>query len=119
MLLEAPVFLADSRLRTHGADDARESSRLRDDHSFDAAFKQLEALWAAPPSYGAEQLRRLKVPVTVMVAEHDEWVRPEHTQAVMAAIPSAQLVQLPRVSHFAPWQAPKTFNDALKLLLKY
>ena len=48
---------------------------------FEAAFQQLEALWASPPSYGPEQLRRLRVPVTVMVAEHDEWVRPEHAQA--------------------------------------
>ena len=33
-------------------------------------------------------------------------------------IPDARLIILPRTSHFAPWQAPKNFDDALFLALR-
>ena len=86
---------------------------------FDVVFKQMEQLWTAEPHYTAEQLRSIKVPTAILAAEYDEWVRFEHAQEAAALIPNAQFVLLSDVSHFAPWQAPKKFNDALKLILKY
>ena len=85
---------------------------------FTATFEQLEALWASEPRYSADQLGRLKVPVVIMAAEHDEWVRREHMEEAARLIPGAQIMMLPAVSHFAPWQAPKRFNDALRLMLR-
>lgn len=84
---------------------------------FDALFRALEAMWAREPAYSAAQLGEIETPTTVVVAEHDEWVRREHSEEMARLIPDAQLVVLPAVSHFAPWQAPKKFNDVVKLLL--
>lgn len=86
---------------------------------FDGLFQQVEAMWAKEPNYSAEQLGRIGVPTTVMLAEHDEWVKREHGEALARMIPGAQLVILPAVSHFAPWQASKKFNDVVKLVLQY
>ena len=85
---------------------------------FDATFQKLEALWIAEPHYTAEQLRTVKAPTAVFAAEHDEWARPEHMEEAARLIPGARMVVLPAVSHFAPWQAPKKFNDAVKLMLR-
>ena len=85
---------------------------------FDATFQKLEALWIAEPHYPAEQLRTVKAPTAVFAAEHDEWARPEHMEEAARLIPGARMVVLPAVSHFAPWQAPKTFNDAVRLMLR-
>ncbi|HEX5776305.1 MAG TPA: alpha/beta hydrolase [Caulobacteraceae bacterium] len=86
--------------------------------AFDATFDKLEALWAAEPHYTAAQLKAVKTPTAILAAEHDEWARPEHMQEAAGLIPGAKTVVLPAVSHFAPWQAPKMFNDAVRLMLR-
>jgi len=86
---------------------------------FNATVDQMEALWAASPHYTARDLASVKTPTTIMVAEHDEWVIPEHAEQAAQLIPGAQSVWAPKVSHFAPWQAPKKFNDGLKLILAH
>jgi pimeloyl-ACP methyl ester carboxylesterase len=87
--------------------------------NFGATVDQMEALWETAPHYTAADLARVKAPTTVLVAEHDEWVIPEHAEQAATLIPGAQSVWLPKVSHFAPWQAPKKFTDALKLILAH
>lgn len=84
---------------------------------FDQLFGQLEALWAAEPHYTPDQLARVKTPTAILAAAYDEWVKPEHMEEAARLIPAAQLVFLNDVSHFAPWQASKRFNDVLRLLL--
>jgi pimeloyl-ACP methyl ester carboxylesterase len=87
--------------------------------AFDALFQQMEAMWATQPNFTAAQLGKIDTPTTIMVAEHDEWVRRDHAEQLAGIIPNAQLVVLPDVSHFAPWQASKKFNDVVKLALRY
>jgi len=88
-----------------------------------AAFTRLldgyEALWEREPNYTADDLANLKLPVVIMAAEHDEWVKPEHMVKAAELIPSARLVTLPKTSHFAPWQAAKNFDDALLMALRH
>lgn len=67
----------------------------------------------AQPDYGAEDLAAIRVPVTIMQAERDEFIRPEHAAYLAGTIPGAILVELPGVSHFAPLQRPALFNAAL------
>ncbi len=99
------------------AEDYRRLSPAPD--AYDALFQQMEAMWAKEPAYTPAQLAKIRTPTTIIVAEHDEWVRREHAEALGDLIPNAQIVIVPNVSHFAPWQAPKKFNDLVKLALRY
>lgn len=85
--------------------------------SFTTTLDQLEALWEREPAYTAADLAKVKAPTVIMASQYDEWVKPEHMAQAAQLIPEARMVMIPRTSHFAPWQAPKKFNDALKMML--
>lgn len=65
------------------------------------------------PNYSAADLATIHVPVTIVHAEHDEFIKPEHAQYLARTIPDAKFVFLPEVSHFAPVQRPALFNRAV------
>ncbi|RYG98403.1 MAG: alpha/beta hydrolase [Alphaproteobacteria bacterium] len=65
------------------------------------------------PDYSAEQLREIRVPMTVMQSEGDEFIRREHAEYLARTVPGAELVVLPGVTHFAPVQRPDVFNAAM------
>lgn len=71
------------------------------------------AMQASQPNYSAADLAALTVPVRVVQAEHDEFIRPEHARYLAATIPGASFQMLPGVSHFAPLQRPALFNAAV------
>lgn len=84
---------------------------------FVRTLDQWEALWERAPDYTPDDLAALKVPTTIIAAEHDEWVRYEHMTEAARLIPGVTFVGISRASHFAPWQATKPFNDVLRLAL--
>jgi pimeloyl-ACP methyl ester carboxylesterase len=63
------------------------------------------------------ELATIKAPVAVVVGEHDEAIRPEHTEAIAKAIPGAKLVILPGVSQFAMLQDTDGYNKAIREFL--
>lgn len=65
------------------------------------------------PNWSAADLAAVAVPVTIIQAEFDEFIKPEHARYLAATIPGAKLVELPGVSHFAPLQRPGVFNAAV------
>lgn len=69
------------------------------------------------PNYTAADLARIAMPVAIVQAEHDEFIRPEHAEYLARSIPGAQLVRLAGVSHFAPLQRPAVFNAAMLAFL--
>ncbi len=73
----------------------------------------MESLMHSQPNYRAEDLARISRPVAIVQGEFDEFIKPAHAAYLARTIPDAQLVQLPGVSHFAPWQDPDSFNAAL------
>lgn len=81
--------------------------------AFDAMRLRMEALMTSQPNYPAAALARISRPVTIVHGEFDEFIKREHAEYLAATIPEAQLVVLPGVSHFAPWQDPQTFNARL------
>lgn len=85
---------------------------------FTSTLDQMEALWEREPNFSHADLQRLKTPTILMSADHDEWVKPDHMTQAAQLIPGAQMITLPRTSHFAPWQAPKKFDDALLVALR-
>lgn len=80
---------------------------------FEAMSARLQAMQASQPDYSAADLAAIAVPVTVAVAEMDEFIRPEHGAYIARTIPGAWLVEMADVSHFAPVQRPEVFNAAV------
>lgn len=82
-----------------------------------AAFNELgpalQPMQANELDYGPGELAAIGVPVTVVHAEDDEFIQPEHARHIAAHIPGARLVELAGVSHFAPVQRPALFNEAM------
>lgn len=69
------------------------------------------------PNYSADDLARIRVPVTIVHSENDEFIKREHAEYLARSIPGAEFVYLPGVSHFAPLQRPEIFNSAILAFL--
>lgn len=65
------------------------------------------------PNYSTHDLAEIRVPVTIVQSEHEEFIKPEHAEYLAWSIPNADLVMLNGVSHFAPLQRPGQFNTAI------
>jgi pimeloyl-ACP methyl ester carboxylesterase len=66
------------------------------------------------PNYSDSDLARIRPPVRVVHAEHDEFIKSEHSAYLAKSIPNATQSILSSVSHFAPLQRPETFNAELQ-----
>ncbi|MDN7878875.1 alpha/beta fold hydrolase [Burkholderia aenigmatica] len=84
---------------------------------FDAFVAAVSEMMRTQPDYSAQDLAAIAVPVTIVLGEHDEFIRPEHAAYLARTIPGATLTILPGVSHFAPLQRPERFNAALLAFL--
>ncbi|RFU45101.1 alpha/beta hydrolase [Paraburkholderia sp. DHOC27] len=82
-------------------------------NEFDAFVGAVSEMMKTQPNYTARDLAEVRVPVTVVHSEHDEFIKPEHAQYLAGSIPHATLVLLPEVSHFAPLQRPSVFNGVM------
>lgn len=80
---------------------------------FDAFVGAVGTMQRTEPNYTAADLAAIKVPVAIVQAERDEFIKPEHAAYLAATIPGAELVTLQGVSHFAPLQRPNLFNDTM------
>jgi pimeloyl-ACP methyl ester carboxylesterase len=78
----------------------------------------ISKMWDEEPHYTAADLAKITVPVAIVDGDHDEAIKPEHTQYLARSIPGAQLVILPNASHFAFLQQPERFNVAMLDFLK-
>ncbi|GII53092.1 lipase [Planotetraspora thailandica] len=59
-----------------------------------------------------------KVPTAIIVGERD-WLTPlDHSKAIAAAVPAAELTTVPATSHLVQLERPGVVNDALRELLK-
>lgn len=78
----------------------------------------LRRMWGSSPTWTTPQLATIRVPTTIVGAEHDEIIPREHTANLAVAIPGARLSMLPGVSHFAMLQDPARFNAELAAFLR-
>lgn len=85
---------------------------------FDEMSAALQVMQGSQPDYSAGDLAEIAVPVTVVQAERDEFIRPEHARYIAATIPGAAHVELAGVSHFAMMQRPALFNAAMLQFLE-
>ncbi len=80
---------------------------------FDAFVEQISRMWATEPHYTKDQLRAIKVPTTVFDGDHDEAIEAAHAAEIAELVPDAKLVIMKDASHFAMWQQPEAFNQAV------
>jgi 3-oxoadipate enol-lactonase len=87
--------------------DRREAFLRTDPEVLQAACAQLAELDLRP------QLREVKMPVLVLVGEHDEATPPPMSHELAAGLPQAQLKIIPGCAHVPQLQAPEVFLDAI------
>ena len=63
-------------------------------------------------------LPTIAVPTLVITGEADVITPPADAQAMAAAIPGARLVVIPKAGHLSPLENPRTFNAAVRTLLR-
>jgi pimeloyl-ACP methyl ester carboxylesterase len=85
---------------------------------FDSFLEAVSLMQRTQPDYTMQDLAEIRVPVTIVQAEYDEFIKLEHAEYLAQSIPNADFVLLPGVSHFAPLQRPKLFNDVLLVFLE-
>lgn len=80
---------------------------------FKIFVEAVSLMMATQPNYGVDDLATVRVPVTIVQSEHDEFIKRDHAEYLARSIPGAALVILPGVSHFAPLQRPDLFNETM------
>jgi len=80
---------------------------------FAAFVTNIEHMWATEPHFTDDQLSHIKVPTWIVDGDHDEAIKRENTDRMVALIPGAGELILPDASHFAFIQDPAMFNAAL------
>lgn len=87
--------------------DRREAFLKTDPEVLQAACAQLAALDLRP------ELPKVKVPVLVLVGEHDEATPPPMSHELAALLPDARLEVLAGCAHVPQLQKPRVFLDAI------
>ena len=93
----------------HTADYAR----LSPVGQFDQLADDLGVMQGTQPDLSQQQLAAVKVPVTVVLGESDEFIKRSHAEYLARSIPGAHFELMPGVSHFAPIQRPAVFTDSV------
>jgi 3-oxoadipate enol-lactonase len=92
--------------------DRREAFLRTDAEVFQQACEALAGLDLRP------RLSQVKVPVLVLVGEHDEATPPPMSHELAAGLPNARLTVLPGCAHVPQLQSPELFLDAIEGFLQ-
>ena len=87
--------------------DRREAFLRTDVEVFRAACDALATLDLRP------ELGKVKVPVLVLVGEHDEATPPPMSRELAAGLPQARLEIIPGCAHVPQLQSPRLFSDVV------
>ena len=84
---------------------------------YDAFVAQISHMWETQPNWTKEQLAAIKVPTAIVLGDHDEAIKRDHTEKMAADIPGSKLVILPNASHFAMLQDPEGYTAAVRAFI--
>ncbi|WP_329125722.1 alpha/beta fold hydrolase [Streptomyces sp. NBC_01465] len=79
---------------------------------FPVVFAKLLEMWRTEPDLAFSELAALPMPTLVMQGD-DDGVRVEHSAALAAAVPGAQLAVVPGTSHALPLEKPALVGQLL------
>ena len=105
-----PTPVVDRCFSRHRQDYAALSATPDD---FDAFVEAVGLMQRTQPNYTPAQLAAIRVPVTVLHSEGDEFIRAEYARYLAEIIPGAELRIMEGVTHFAPVQRPALFNAVM------
>ena len=90
-------------------------ARLSDTpNGFGALASAVLGMQMREPNYSPAQLAAITGPqIAIVDGAREEFILRQHTEYLARTIPGARLIILPDVSHFAPLQAPETFDAAM------
>jgi pimeloyl-ACP methyl ester carboxylesterase len=74
---------------------------------------EINKMWDTQPNWTKEQLSKIRVPTAIVLGDHDEAVKRDHTDYMASVIPGAKLIILKDVSHFAMLQDPEGYTKAV------
>jgi pimeloyl-ACP methyl ester carboxylesterase len=80
---------------------------------YEAFVGQISEMWKTQPNWTKEQLAKITVPTAIVLGDHDEAVKRDHTDYMASIIPGAELIILPNASHFAMLQAPDEYSKSV------
>ncbi|MBL8166080.1 MAG: alpha/beta fold hydrolase [Anaerolineae bacterium] len=78
---------------------------------FEAFLGNIGNMWATEPNYTAEQLGSITVPTLILDGMQEEAIYVEHALEMAKLIPTADLVLMSGIGHFAMWDKTEAFND--------
>lgn len=111
-VMNNPTFAAYVK---RSGEDYKKLSKTPD--QYDAFVAQISHMWETQPNWTKEQLAAIKVPTAIVLGDHDEAIKRDHTEAMAAAIPGSKLVILPSASHFAMLQDPEGYTATVRILI--
>ncbi len=85
--------------------------------AFDALVADVTHMMQTEPNFSKSDLLAIRVPVTIVHSENDEFIKREHANYLARTISNQKPVVLEGVSHFAPLQRPDLFNHAMLAFL--
>lgn len=85
---------------------------------FDGCVEAVGLMQRTDHNFSSADLSEIRVPVSIVHGEQDEFIKREHSEYLARTIPGAEFVFLPGVSHFAPLQRPEQFNRAVIFFLR-
>lgn len=97
----------------------RTEAEYADADAYPDFLEKIAGMWDSEPNIADSELATIRVPVTVAVGQYDEGIDRCHAQDVANAIPNANLVVLPDVSHFAMLQRPEQFYEVVQSFLRW
>ena len=81
---------------------------------YDAFVQQISNMWATQPNWSDAELAKITVPTAIVLGDHDEAIKREHTDHMAEVIPGAKEITLKDASHFAMLQDPKGYTKAVR-----
>ena len=81
---------------------------------YDAFVTQISGMWNSQPSWTPDMLGKITVPITIVLGDHDEAIKLDHTEKMAKDIPGSKLVILKDASHFAMLQDPEGYTKMIR-----
>ena len=86
--------------------------------AYDTTVAALLPVWRSTGGFTKDQIKSIRAPAVIADGEHDEIIKLSHLEEMAKLMPNAKLVVFDDTSHFALWQDPAAFNQALLEFLK-